>query len=62
VDRCHKSRESKDTIIPEDLVPKHPETGHAMRPNPFDNQFIKIGSSMKEDSKDQIRPSTGPDH
>ena len=40
--------------IPEDLVPKHPDTGHAMRPNPFDNQFIKIGSSMKEESKDQI--------
>lgn len=40
--------------IPEDLVPKHPETGHAMRPNPFDNQFIKIATSMKEDSKDQI--------
>ncbi len=40
--------------IPEDLVPKHPETGAAMRPNPFDNQFIKIGSSMKEESKDQI--------
>lgn len=40
--------------IPEDLVPKHPETGAAMRPNPFDNQFIKIGSSMKEDAKDII--------
>lgn len=40
--------------IPEDLVPKHPETGHAMRPNPFDNQFIKIATSMKEESKDQI--------
>ena len=40
--------------IPEDLVPKHPETGYAMRPNPFDNQFIKIGSSMKEEAKDQI--------
>ncbi len=40
--------------IPEDLVPKHPDTGHAMRPNPFDNQFIKIGTSMKEDAKDQI--------
>jgi hypothetical protein len=40
--------------IPEDLVPKDPKTGAAMRPNPFDNQFIKIGSSMKEDSKDQI--------
>lgn len=40
--------------IPEDLVPKHPETGLAMRPNPFDNQFIKIGTSMKEDAKDKI--------
>lgn len=40
--------------IPEDLVPKHPETGAAMRPNPFDNQFIKTGSSMKEDAKEQI--------
>jgi len=40
--------------IPEDLVPKDPKTGAAMRPNPFDNQFIKIGSSMKEESKDQI--------
>ncbi|MBS4534988.1 capsid protein [Clostridium sp. D2Q-14] len=40
--------------IPEDLVPKNPDTGAAMRPNPFDNQFIKIGSSMKEDAKDQI--------
>lgn len=40
--------------IPEDLVPKNPETGAAMRPNPFDNQFIKIGTSMKEDAKDQI--------
>lgn len=40
--------------IPEDLVPKHPETGHAMRPNPFDNQFIKIGTNMAEDAKNQI--------
>lgn len=40
--------------IPEDLVPKHPETGHVMRPNPFDNQFIKIGSNMAEDAKNQI--------
>lgn len=40
--------------IPEDLVPKNPDTGAVMRPNPFDNQFIKIGTSMKEDAKDQI--------
>ena len=40
--------------IPEDLVPRHPETGVAMRPNPFDNQFIKIGTAMGEDAKNQI--------
>lgn len=42
------------TYIPEDLVPKHPDTGHAMRPNSFDNKFIKIGTSMKEEAKDII--------
>ncbi|WP_352420743.1 capsid protein [Proteiniborus sp.] len=40
--------------IPEDLVPKDPKTGAAMRPNPFDNQFIKIATSMKEEAKDKI--------
>lgn len=40
--------------IPEDLVPTHPDTGHKMRPNPFDNQFIKIGSSLAEEGKDKI--------
>ncbi|KAJ3194340.1 hypothetical protein HK101_002965 [Irineochytrium annulatum] len=40
--------------IPDDLVPKNPETGAPMRANPFDNQFIKVGSSMAEDGKDQI--------
>lgn len=40
--------------IPEDLVPKNPDTGAVMRPNPFDNQFIKIGTNMSEDAKNQI--------
>lgn len=40
--------------IPEDLVPKNPNTGEFQRPNPFDNQFIKIGSVMAEDAKGQI--------
>lgn len=40
--------------IPEDLVPKNLDTGAVMRPNPFDNQFIKIATSMKEEVKDQI--------
>ncbi|MGJ0848651.1 hypothetical protein ACR77J_18435 [Tissierella praeacuta] len=40
--------------IPEDLVPKNPDTGAVMRPNPFDNQFIKIGTNMAEDAKNRI--------
>lgn len=40
--------------IPEDLVPKDPNTGAVMRPNPFDNQFIKVGSPRAEDAKYQI--------
>lgn len=40
--------------IPEDLVPRNPETGTLQKPNPFDNQFIKLQTSMGEDSKGQI--------
>lgn len=40
--------------IPEDLVPRHPETGLPIRPNPFDNQFIKAGAPYSEDAKSQI--------
>lgn len=40
--------------IPEDLVPKDPKTGAIMKPNPFDNQFIKVGSPRAEDAKYQI--------
>lgn len=40
--------------IPEDMIPKNPETGELMRPNPFDNQFIRINSTFAEDAKGQI--------
>lgn len=40
--------------IPEDLIPRDPRTGATLRPNPFDNQFIKIGTPMSEDAKGQI--------
>lgn len=40
--------------IPEDLIPRNSQTGVPMRPNPFDNQFIKIGSTLAEDEKSQI--------
>ncbi|OSA92568.1 UNVERIFIED_ORG: capsid protein [Clostridium botulinum] len=40
--------------IPEDLIPKSPETGELMKPNSFDNKFIKIGTSLAEDAKNEI--------
>ena len=40
--------------IPEDMIPKNPETGALMRPNPFDNQFIKLNAVIAEDKKGQI--------
>lgn len=40
--------------IPEDLIPKNPRDGLLLKPNPFDNQFIRIGSVMAEDAKEQI--------
>ncbi|OME86519.1 MULTISPECIES: capsid protein [Paenibacillus] len=40
--------------IPEDLIPRNPQSGVPMKPNPFDNQFIKIGSMLAEDAKGQI--------
>lgn len=39
--------------IPEDLVPKD-SNGNLMKPNPFDNRFLKVGSSLAEDSKNEI--------
>lgn len=39
--------------IPEDLVPKD-INGNLMKPNPFDNRFLKVGSSLAEDSKNEI--------
>lgn len=42
------------TYIPEDLLPKDPKSGQVLRGNPFDNQFIGVGSSMKENATDKI--------
>ncbi|MCR4670595.1 MAG: phage portal protein [Saccharofermentans sp.] len=42
------------TYIPETMIPRDPNTGKAMEPNAFDNQFIALKSSMSENSKDTI--------
>lgn len=40
--------------IPEEMIPRNPETGTLMSPNPFDNSFIKVKGIMSEDGKDRI--------
>lgn len=52
IDAIRDGRVNK--YIPEDLIPKNPSTGELLKPNPFDNKFIKIGSSLAEDAKNQI--------
>lgn len=52
VDAIRAGRVQK--YIPQDLVPRNPETGEPTRPNPFDNQFIKLQGGLAEDAKGQI--------
>ncbi|MFD3274570.1 capsid protein [Paenibacillus dendritiformis] len=52
VDAIRAGRVQK--YIPEDLIPKNPKDGSLMRPNPFDNQFVRMGNVMAEDAKGQI--------
>lgn len=42
------------TYIPESLIPKNSETGEILKPNPFDNRYIKTDSDMGEGAKNQI--------
>lgn len=46
IDAIRDGRVNK--YIPEDLVPRDPSTGELLKPNPFDNRFIALGSSLNE--------------
>ena len=48
--RAGRSKE----YIPEGLIPKNPKTGELLKPNAFDNRFIKTNSDMHEGAKDEI--------
>lgn len=58
IDAIRSGRVQK--YIPEELIPKNPETGALMRPNPFDNQFIKLNTVLAEKEKsgqvDMVQP------
>ena len=40
--------------IPEDLIPKSPDGGELMKPNQFDNSFIKTRGGFSEDADSQV--------
>ena len=40
--------------IPQDLLPYNSSTGEVLKPNPFDNKFIAVGTNKEEDAKNQI--------
>ena len=40
--------------IPEDLIPRNPNTGALLKPNSFDNKFIAVGTSLAENANNQI--------
>ena len=42
------------TYIPESYIPRNPETGELLKPNPFDNRFIAGDDNMSEDGKNTI--------
>lgn len=40
--------------IPEDMVPRDPNTGRLIEANPFDNDFIAVGTTKTEGAQDKI--------
>lgn len=48
------------TYIPENLIPRNPNTGELVRPNSFDNRFIKLAPSMAENDSGKIDMESAP--
>ncbi len=43
--------------IPENLIPRDPDTGKMLPANPFDNDFVAIGDNMTEKASQQVEVS-----
>ena len=48
------------TYIPENLIPRNPDTGELLKPNAFDNRFIKLAPSMSENNDGKINTESAP--
>ena len=46
--------------IPENLIPRNPNTGELLKPNAFDNRFIKLAPSMSENNDGKINIESAP--
>ncbi len=53
--RANRTKE----YIPENMLPRNPYTGEILRPNAFDNRYIKTDASMGETSKNEISLQQG---
>lgn len=57
IEAVRKGRMNK--YIPESLIPRDPDTGELMKPNSFDNEFIKVETQAKESEKNEIKTTQG---
>lgn len=57
VEAVRKGRMNK--YIPENLIPRDPDTGELMKPNSFDNDFIRLETQSKETDKNEIKTTQG---
>ena len=48
------------TYIPENLIPRNPNTGELLKPNTFDNRFIKLAPNMSENNDGKINTESAP--
>ena len=56
--RANRTKE----YIPDNMLPRNPDTGEILRPNAFDNRYIKTDASMGETSKNEISLQQGEIH
>lgn len=52
MDALRKNRTKE--YIPDNMLPRNPYTGEILKPNPFDNAYIKTDSSMAEGAANKI--------
>ena len=45
--------------IPENLLPRNPNTGKVLKPNSFDNRYIQTDADMKEHAQNRIYAESG---